>query len=112
MYSVGIVPVLVSPPKNEFEDGELVGSLVCDTLRFTRPQHRRHPLEKTTKVAAAAVFGEFGALAWAPVAKLVGGAICVIAWLNLRCALGHLHVLYQEKWGRGVRRGCGGRQMG
>lgn len=41
------------------------------------------------QVGAAAAYVEHGVMPWARVAGLVLGAICVIAWLNLRCAATH-----------------------
>jgi hypothetical protein len=54
------------------------------------PAPAPHPAAapSSAQVGAAAAFGQTGALAWGRCLGLVAGAICVIAWLNLRCADG------------------------
>lgn len=107
MYSVGIVPVLVRPSGG---GGCVIGFFGApeggsrkETRRGggrVRLPHRhpaalphsaamptifRHPTPPCfPQVGAAAAYGEGGALAWGRCLQLVGGAVCVIAWLNLR----------------------------
>lgn len=48
------------------------------------------------QVGAAAAYVEHGVMPWARVAGLVLGAICVIAWLNLRYAVAHDYCSLQQ----------------
>lgn len=47
-------------------------------------------------VGAAAAFAQHGALPWGRVGCLLSGAICVIAWLNLRCVQVQLRLLRHQ----------------
>lgn len=113
MYSVGILPVLVG---GEWGCRAAAAPAVCGHAPQVSAAQRAGaqpapPLARPLpppQVGAAAAFGECGALAWGRCAALIGGAVCVIAWLNLRWG-----PRWQKAKGRGAAqppaRACGPR---
>lgn len=116
MYSVGYIPVLVGGAKGvqtrraACMHGLLLATGACPSLHpvcicswpashltsLMPPRHRS--LVGLEQVGGAAVFAELGTAPWLRVLGFAASAICVIAWLNLRCV--PKATVCQLLWGR------------
>lgn len=86
MYTVGTNPVLVSPQKCCWGYHAMPMTLPPLHVGTICYGCSRQALCLALQVAAAAVYAQSGAVSVAQCLSLLGAAICVIAWLNLRYA--------------------------